>query len=99
MTKQEKILQLKEEVQETIKRWAAIANEESIQIVSGISILDSEDQGIHFMQSISASASTVAQNLIANIERTPLQIKANYSLAIIAALTEVDEEVEHAYKK
>jgi len=99
MIKEEKISVLKSEIENTIKKWSRIAESEGISLMSSVSMLDHEEKGIHFMQSIFGTRSLIAQNICATLERVPQDIKKDYTISILEAFTDVDEETEHMFKR
>lgn len=99
MLNEAKISALKSEIETTIKKWSIVAETEGLSVMSSISILDHEEKGIHFMQSIFGTRSLIAQNICATLERVPKDIKRDYTLAILEAFTDIDEETEHMFKR
>lgn len=98
MTKQEQSNVLKSEIESTIKKWSQDAEKIGIDIVSSITLEDTEDEGTFFMQSIMGKANTIVANLCATLERVPRHMKMRYMSTIVEAMMDIDEEVEADFK-
>jgi hydrogenase maturation factor len=94
MNKKEQANALKLEIESTIKKWSQDADKIGIDIVSSITLEDTEEDGTFFMQSIMGKASSIVANLCATLERVPRGLKMRYMASIVESMMEVDEEVE-----
>ena len=99
MNRKEKADALKAEIESTLKKWQSTAEDLDIGFMGSVTLDSTEDNGVHFMQSIYGKAKIVVSNLLATMERVPRRMKSDYMSHIVAAIFDIDEEVEHQFSK
>ena len=97
MNRKKQVDALQAEIEITLKKWQAISEDLDIGYMGSVTLESTEDQGVHFMQSIYGASKIVVSNMLATIERVPKRMKKDYLMSVFEALMEIDEQVEQQF--